>query len=216
MQFSEGATVYTAGDDRVGTIERVVIDPKTKEVTHLVIEKGLLFTKDKVVPISLIGPATEEKVVLREDAGDLEQMPDFEEAHYVSAGTTALPATEPSPVVGSMIWYPPITGTLETDPRDDDMEKEYLKTTTQNIPEGTVALKEGAKVLSLDEKHVGDVERVFTSMPEEKVTHLLLSEGLIMKEKRLVPVNWISDVSESEVHLLVDSKVIENLPEYQA
>jgi uncharacterized protein YrrD len=81
MQFKDGADVYSASSDESGDINRVVLDPKTKEVTHIVVRKGLLFKQDKVVPIDLIAFTTEDQIVLREDAGDLERLPDFEEEH---------------------------------------------------------------------------------------------------------------------------------------
>ena len=51
MEFKEGAVVFSSDDKKVGHIRRVVIDPKTEEVTHLVIEKGFLFVEDRVIPI---------------------------------------------------------------------------------------------------------------------------------------------------------------------
>lgn len=37
MEFREGTDVVTAGGEKVGEIERVVIDPRTREVTHIVV-----------------------------------------------------------------------------------------------------------------------------------------------------------------------------------
>ena len=71
MQFVQGAGVYTADDQQVGHVDRVVIDPKTLEVTHIVVQKGFLFTEDKVVPLDLIAEANEDRVALREHAGKL-------------------------------------------------------------------------------------------------------------------------------------------------
>lgn len=82
MEFKQGATVEMPTGDNVGHIARVVLDPRTKEVTHVVVRKGFLFTEDKVVPTSLIASATEDRVRLREYAGDLRQLPVFEETHY--------------------------------------------------------------------------------------------------------------------------------------
>ena len=84
MQFKDGTAVFTSTGEEVGHIDRVVIDPGTKEVTGIVVRKGFLFTEDKVVPISLIAAATDERVTLREDAGDLQALPDFEETHYIA------------------------------------------------------------------------------------------------------------------------------------
>jgi len=219
MQFQDGAFVYTTDGKHVGSIKRVVIDPRSKEVTHLVVEKGLFFTEDKVVPISLIGPATADRVTLREDAGDLEKLPDFEESYFVS---TEVPAGQPEEVpeqtavgIGSIYWYPPVDSSLTPGIYGGSTHPGYVKETVQNIPEGSVALKEGSRVISSDGEHVGDVERVFTDASLDKVTHILISQGLILKEKKLVPVTWISSIGEEEVGLLVSSHFVENLPEYE-
>jgi len=39
MQFKENAEVVTSSGDKVGRIDRVVIDPKSNELTHLVVKK---------------------------------------------------------------------------------------------------------------------------------------------------------------------------------
>ena len=73
MQFKQGASVYTSDGKDIGHIDRVVLNPRTKEVTHLVIRKGFLFSEDKLVPISLVAMGTGEGLTLRPDAGDLER-----------------------------------------------------------------------------------------------------------------------------------------------
>ena len=185
MQFKEGAEVFTTYGERVGTIDRVVLDPQTKEVTHLVVNKGFLFMDAKVVPMSLVGAATGDQVILRSGASGLDELPDFREPHVV--------------------------------PIDRGYGKpKYVVKTQENIPEDSVALEEGTKVLSSDGEHVGDIERFLTDNLEEQVTHLLISEGLILKGKKLIPTKWITYISEAEVRLSVDSNLVESLPKYQA
>jgi uncharacterized protein YrrD len=214
MQFTEGAKVVTADGERVGTIDRVILKPDTKEVTHLVVQKGFLFTEDKVVPMSLVGPATEERVTLREDAGDLEKLPDFQEAHYVPADRGKRP-TSAEDRARSLYWYPPSGAWWEIGGYANYAKPAYVVETKKNIPEGTVAVQEGAKVIGSDGEHIGDIERIFTDPLEDRATHLLIAEGLILKEKRLIPTGWMSTVLEDEVHLSVDSQFVESLPEYQ-
>jgi uncharacterized protein YrrD len=91
----------------------------------------------------------------------------------------------------------------------------YVTKVEKNIPEGTVALEEGAKVVDREGKHIGDVERIFTDSLEDRATHLLISEGLLFKEKKLVPTSWLLNVFEDEVRLSVEADVVDNLPEYQ-
>ena len=58
MEIKRNAKVTTADGKDVGRVDRVVIDPQSKEVSHLVIRQGFLFTEDKVVPIDLVSAAT--------------------------------------------------------------------------------------------------------------------------------------------------------------
>ena len=83
-----------------------------------------------------------------------------------------------------------------------------------NIPDNTVALEEGAKVLSSDGEHVGDVERIYVGEEEQRVTHLLISHGLISKVRRLIPTMWVEHVLTDSVRLSVSRDFVEGLPEY--
>jgi len=215
MQFKQETGVFTADGRDVGNIDRVVMNPHTKEVTHLVVRKGFLFTEDKVVPIDLIATATEDRVVLRSDAGDLGALPQFEETHYLplaeAAPDTARAAKDATP----LYWYPPVGVAAWGYPGSFAPGPVYVTHTEQNIPEGTVALKEGSKVISSDDKHVGNVERVFTDSRTDRVTHFLISQGLILTERRLVPITWLSSVMEDEVHLTVNAQLLDKLPKYE-
>src|SRR5512134_1355809 len=83
MQFNQGAGLTTLDGKEAGHIDRVVIDPKTNEITHLVVRRGLLQRKDKVVPINTITSGPEGKLTLHLKGDELEFLPDFEEEHYV-------------------------------------------------------------------------------------------------------------------------------------
>jgi uncharacterized protein YrrD len=214
MRFSKDANVFTADGEKVGEVERVVINPRINEVTHIVVRQGFLFTEDKVVPVDLIASATDERVALREDAGDLDAVPNFEEEHYIPLDEmekrrTETPAYFPSPVY----WYPPYY-THPYGPPGPLLMRPVVKETEQNIPEGTVALEEGARVLTADGEHVGDVEQVLTEPQADRVTHFVIAEGLLFKDRKLVPYHWVTWIGEQEVHLAVGSSFLESLPEY--
>src|SRR5215207_925883 len=174
MQFQNGAKVQTATGDTIGRVDRVVLDPRTQAVTHLVVRKGTIFSEDKVLPLQFIATTTDDTVTLSAEAGDLAQLPKFEEEHYLlldGDGGEPIPSVERSPaVVGSaaapaLLWYPPALGGF-TGPAPVlaspyvDSERRYVSQVDRNIPETSVALKEGARVVSADGQHVGEVERV--------------------------------------------------------
>jgi uncharacterized protein YrrD len=223
MRFNEGANVFTADGDKVGSLERVVIDPRTRKVTHVVVQKGFLFTEDTVVPISLIGAATKDRVTLTEDAGGLQSLPDFEETHYMPLDDAEAGAAFPAGHARPLYWYPSAgitwwspTGYPGHTGHLGYPKSKYVAQTTRSIPEGLVALEEGAKVISSDNDHVGDVKAVLTDPKEDRATHLLITQGLLLKERKLVPTAWISKVREKKVHLGIGSKFVEQLPDYPA
>jgi hypothetical protein len=58
--------------------------------------------------MSLVGPATEDRVILREDAGDLEKLPEYQESHYLQADGRLKPTPDLAQPARPVYWYPPI------------------------------------------------------------------------------------------------------------
>jgi uncharacterized protein YrrD len=211
MQFNANAEVLTSNDEKVGRIDRVVFDPKSNEMTHLVVQKGFLFVKDKVVPLDCVKSATEERVELKEGCEDPDGFPDFEETHYVAVEDTTSSEKGGSGGLKALVWYYPLPGGAWWRARNFAYpgipKPPYVRKTEINIPDGTVPLEEGARVVSREGEHVGDVDE-----EEQRVTHLLIAKGLISKSRKLIPSMWVDSVREDEVRLSVDEHFVENLP----
>jgi uncharacterized protein YrrD len=79
-----------------------------------------------------------------------------------------------------------------------------------------VPLKEGAQVVSADGEHVGDVKQVMTDALADQVTHILVSQGLLFKEQKLIPITWVRRMTEYQVDLRVRSEFLSELREYPA
>jgi uncharacterized protein YrrD len=219
MRFTENAAVLAANGDKVGEIERVVIDPKTCQVTHIVVRKGFLFKEDKVVPVDLVASAVEDTVALRPDAGDLQTLPDFEEERLVIVDERELARhgvegrSYPSPGY----WYPPFGAAPMRALKaggSSGQTKPVRTITERNLPERTIALEEGAEVVTADGEHVGDIEQVLTDPGADRVTHFIIKEGLLLKERKLIPTQWVSRLTEDRVKLAVGSDLLGRLPEY--
>src|SRR5512138_481114 len=216
VEIKEGAEVVTADGKKVGKINRFVLNPATNEVTHFVVQKGWLLPEDKVVPFDMVGSTDEDKVVLNEGIDDFNELPPFEERQYVRMNDgTGDRATGNYPnYAPAYYWYPP---------RDTIGYPAYglfypywpPTETQQNIPANTVPLKEGSNVMSLDDEHVGDVERLLVEPEANRVTHLVISQGLVFKDRKMVPAGWIRSVEENKVHLSVSSKLLGSLPKYE-
>ena len=233
MEFQSGAKVVSATGDTVGHVDRVVLDPRTKEITHIVVRKGTLFKTDRVLPVNLVAEANADQVMLQASVtkGELDRLPDFEETEYLLAdeqdyvnrpqANTDMPAATAvmAGTTPALIWYPTSPSALAGYGSMSNMPyvpaSDYVTQTKRNIPDNTVGLKDGARVNSADGHHVGDVERVFADEGTHRATHLLVSHGLLFKTHTPIPVTWIASVTEDEISLAVSEKLLKGLPEYK-
>jgi len=209
--------IRTPEGDKVGSIERVVLDPQTKEVSHVVVEKGFLFPEEKVVPIDLLRPVAGNGLILRQGSYTFDDLPNFIEQEYVPAGVeTASTVESTAKEIQPVYWYPPVgIGWWQGIAYRSAADSEFKRVTEINIPEGTVALKEGAKVLSSDDEHVGNVEMVLTEPEADRASHLVVSRGLLHKTQKLLPTSWISTILEDTILLFVPASLVESLPDYE-
>jgi sporulation protein YlmC with PRC-barrel domain len=216
-QLKEGTSVFATDGDELGEITRFVIDPDTNEVTHIVIGGGL-FTEDKVVPFDKVRFTDEEGLVLSEEIQEYDDLPPFEESYYVEASDRfagrGVEDYPPNPTGPTYYWYPP-HGYLGYPAYGLATHAWPYALTQQNIPEGTVPIQEGTDVIASDGEHVGDVERLLVDDETHQVTHFLVSQGLLFKDRKLVPANWIRTVMDDKVQLNVSSGVLEGLPAYE-
>ena len=242
FELREGAAVLTQRDEQVGKVNGFVLDPATNEVTHIVVQKGWLLPEDKVLPFDKIASATEDRVVLSEDMQDFDELPAFEETHYirtrdadVSRGDNPIqsvglpsPLEDPrrdetleadvsqggqprSPFNPTYYWYPP-RGYIGYPVEYGGLPP---METVQNIPENTIPLKEGTDVMSSEGEHVGDVERLVVEPESNRVTHFVISQGVLFKDRKLVPMHWVRSIGEEKVDLSVTSQLLEQLPSYE-
>lgn len=170
MQFRTGAQVVTQDGKLVGQVDRVVIDPVTNEVTHIVVRKGMIFTTDKVLALAALAEVSEDRILLRRDIADLEKEPEFEERMYIpldEAGDMRDPAGLNAQYASRSVYYPPI-GTLGVTPSAQaqmgaaTVPTPFVVQTERNIPERAVALQPGADVLDPEGNDIGDVEQVIS------------------------------------------------------
>jgi uncharacterized protein YrrD len=210
MLFKQGVDVYSSDNEKIGTLHRVVMDPNTKEVTHIVVQEGFLFTEDKVVPMDLIGSVTEERIALQGSKEHLDELPKYEETHYVPRDASV------EDDMRTLYWYPPVGmwGPYGYARYPIYPESLYMRETEKNIPEGMIALSEGAKVIAENGEHVGNIETLITDPKDDRVTHVVIASGLLTKERKIIPVHWLNTVLDDEVRLSVDSRLLERLPEY--
>ena len=206
LTIKEGADVVTADGERVGAVDRIVIDPLTKDVSHIVVRHGVLFREDKVIPIDMISTTDEEQIVLDHGVSEDDISP-FEERHYMSAlGEFAQPDVGS---VAPLLYFGPYG--LPSPLTPSATEK---KVRNREIPDRAVALEAGAKVVTSDGETAGRLEQVL--MTDGGVaTHLVVDVGsLLMSQHKGVPIGWIESIDDDVVRLGVPPTMLEAIPDY--
>ena len=213
MKFEKGTEVFTASGEKIGTINRIVIDTKTKDVTDLVVERGPVFKDEKVIPVGLVDLEKEDRIVLRETNQNIDDFLNYETTHYVPLDEPSVPNES----VDTYYWYPPVNYQLPPGGLGlwSGVPAHEIVETETSIPEGRVVITEGAQVISADDKHIGNVEEVIADSKTNNVTHFVVGKGFLLKEHKMVPSHWVTNIKDNKVHLSVDARVFERLPDYQ-
>lgn len=230
MDLQKDALIVTHEGREVGHLDRVAINPRSKEVTHLVVRKGKLFPVDKVVEMTYVGEITPDRITLKPEAGDPEYLPPFQVKYYVGTNAPLAPKddlgglgrtfapkgywTAPAGNIGGLGGVP-LRGIPDSalplpkiPPAGTEVEQE------QNVPDTTVALKEGAKVVAEDGAAVGSLVRILADEATGRATHFVVAHGAVGQNHKAIPVEWVGDVQEKEVALLVSGDVLDQLEAY--
>jgi sporulation protein YlmC with PRC-barrel domain len=183
-EFALGAKASCA-DGPGGEVTRVIIDPATTTVTHLVIEPKHRIGSGRLVPLDLVD-STAEGIRLRctvEEFGRLEPAEEMELVDNVIAGMYSPAGISPS-----------------------------VQAVTQDVvPLGETDIERGEPVHALDGE-IGRVHGCQIDPDTNRVTHVLLGEGHLWGRKEVaIPASAVTKV-ENGIWLNLTKKQVEDLP----
>src|SRR5258706_2132760 len=105
MLLPIGATVRCR-DGAAGRLKYVVIDPDDGEVTHLIVERGLLLRRDIVVPAGWVEHSSEDEIVLNATSAELNALPEYREIDFMEPDLSYRPLSGHR-VQETRIWVSP-------------------------------------------------------------------------------------------------------------
>lgn len=219
MQFRDGSDVVSADGTKLGEVQRFVVDPSGDEITHLVITKGFFYPDERVIPMNLVSSSDGDTVKLAWSI-DLEDLPLFEETHYVTidpdTSASRYPYTTAKPpltwsypayagigVPGSMAYpaYGPYPGHLGL--------RGETKVTERQVPEGSRVVKTGSTVVSSDGDDVGRVREAVVT--EDGVLLGFRVDPGWFKDEQTIPAHFVRTVQDDRVLLAVSSSTLEQM-----
>lgn len=212
IQFHKNATVVAANGQHLGSLHRIVVNPRTNVLTNIVIRTGTLLDQaEKVVPIDLVAETTKDQIVLHDRPGTLDSLPPFEERRIVEANDIVDDHSSIDDMPLVMFGRPNIGVPYVATPAPTEIGEQFATHIEQNIPIGTVAIKDGVNVVTAEGKHAGNVESVLADSSMGQITHLLVSNGLLTKERKLLPIDWVTVLGQDEIRLGVKKSSVDEL-----
>lgn len=188
-------------DGACGKSAAIIVDPKTEQVTHVVIEvDGTRY----LVPVEAIAGSTPDRIQLRWTREELTASAPFEKVALDGDGTT--PLGMPGMTGASMAW-------------PYGMDGDYMLEATaaaympvEQIPAGERAIHSGAYVEATD-GGVGQVEEFLVDAATGRITHLVLRKGHLWGKRDVtIPLEQIDRVEDDVVYLKLDKAAIAQLP----
>jgi sporulation protein YlmC with PRC-barrel domain len=197
-QFTIGADV-TCTDGNCGAVSKVVVDPVSQTVTHLLVEPKHRAGLGRLVPLDLVDASADE-VRLRCTMAEFESLPVAEEIEFLPgsgyAGYTA----------GQSMSWPYYNAVGGVGPGNTTPAISH-----DTLPLGEVAVRRGEPVHALDGE-IGRVQGLVIQPENHHVTHVLLQEGHIWGRKEVaIPISAVSGI-ENGIRLTLTKQEVEDLP----
>jgi uncharacterized protein YrrD len=199
------------GQEQIGTVEKVVISPQTREVTHLLVHRGplQLLHHDVMVPIASVSAVSEAAVQLSVLVETLNRMPAHDAAGYVDPATS-WPAPEGYRRDQVLFALPDRTGSLDQLlPRSQGRAQDTRTEAQKGVLIGT-----STKVEASDGP-IGVIDRVLLDPDSGRATHFVVRKGKFLAKHVIVPADWASEITPEKVRLAVDREQLTALPEYK-
>lgn len=211
VEFTIGSNVSCAGED-CGKLRRVVVDPLSRRLTHLVVEPndgGIA----RLVPVDLVS-STDGGISLRCSRVEFDALEEAEEVHFLP-GAPGDWNYQPGHMM-SWPYYGLGMGGMSmglgglghgtgAPPAVSDA------VTEDRLPPGEVEVRRGDSVHATD-GDIGRVQGLVVDPTDHRVTHILLQEGHLWGRKDIaIPIDAVAG-TEDIVELRLSKDQVRDLP----
>ena len=205
-QFAIGAKA-SCSDGPCGEVRRLVIDPATDALTHLVIQPGRRREDGRLVPADL-AEATAGEIRLRCTRAEFDRLDRAEEDDVVER-------TDGGGLLGDALVHEGGEAYAPMGPGgfyDVGPQPVHRRVITEDVvPVGEAQVRPGDHVHAADGE-IGRVRGFLVDPGDHRVTHVLLQEGHLWGRKEVaIPIGAVTGV-EDGIRLNITKQQVENLP----
>jgi sporulation protein YlmC with PRC-barrel domain len=193
--FTIGADVSCA-DGVCGKLSRLVIDPRARTVTHLVVNDRRF--QGRLVPLHLVDVnAATGQIRLHCTIAKFEKLDP-------ASNTVPLDENDADPERG--YDQPPLRSVASTFLADPP------SVTYNTLPSGEVAVRGGEHVHATD-GNIGQIQGLVIDSGSHQVTHVLLQEGHVFGRKVVaIPFGAVTGVNQDGIQLNITKQQVKDLP----
>lgn len=206
LDFDIGAQVHCKDGD-CGKLLKVVVDPHTRRVTDLIVEKGFLLTTDRVLPVDLVERTSKGDVYLAISGDALADYPEYREVELkqpapgVEAGAYGEGNVRCWQTGYSMVCKEPVIPMVR-------------KQISVGVDADLAVVERGTPVRNA-QGTIGRVDHLLVDAASGEITHLVVRKGLIPYYP-IVPVSEVRAVSEEAVTVGLTEEEIDALMRYRS
>jgi sporulation protein YlmC with PRC-barrel domain len=210
-------TEFTVGvraecsDGYCGQLSRMMTDPATRKITHLVIKPQHRRGSDRLVPIELVD-MTANDISLRCTLAEFDELPpaeevDLAEGDEYGGGYGGAESVQGYGDVGGMGVGGSASGTAI-----GGSLGHHVRTVTHHVvPMGEAELRPGEHVHAVDGE-IGQVLGFIVDPADQRVTHVVLKEGHLWGRREVaIPISAVTAIDEG-IRLNMTKKQVEDLP----
>ncbi len=204
--YKIGADVYCT-DGRAGRLVKVVVDPHTRRVTDLIVEKGFLQKEDRVIPVEVVSDATDERIQLRISSRELSNYP----IYRVEEFEVPAPDWRPSKGYGAdeiVFWSLPYGLAVSM----NDVRPMIRQRVQKGIDPNETVIGRGTRVYNA-EGTVGHIDHLLVNKDTGEITHLVLRKGLFPR-RLMIPIEMVKSIDEEGVYIKATREELEKLEQH--
>jgi len=201
----------SCSDGFCGQLSRIITDPATRKITHLVIKPEHRRQSDRLVPVELVD-MTADDISLRCTLAEFEELEpaeevDLAEGDEYGGGYGDAESVQGYGNVGSM----GVGGSVSGLGVGAGLGHRVRTVTHHVVPLGEAELVPGEHVHAVDGE-IGQVLGFIVDPDDQRVTHVLLKEGHLWGRREVaIPISAVTAIDEG-VRLNITKKQVEHLP----
>ncbi len=193
------------GDSRCGALARVAVSPETWQITHLIVEDGLLFKDARVLPFAALVPLAgdEQNKAIHIDAsiGTMEEYPRYRQE------VVELPGPEQAAYGGNAAGWREVGSYGVASDIPAPLDTEYVH---HGVPPESVVFGDNTAVEALSGA-IGKLDGLLVSASDGAITAILVRQGMLFTSRKNIPISQVKSMAREAIFVDAAAEQLEEM-----